>query len=198
MAGLIGCGKDTDHGKDPWLQHKPSGYSTTPNGHLRDAGPFNSVLLGLITNEEIDNAIDDSFIRFGNLFPEYQTPNPLITINDDYVMWIPQANSWASGVQYGNTIGVCLYSRIEVSTLPIDTSNIYIIRYPGESWGVYYPNYRYTGYPLVPAFTHELLHCVIGDGGHASPLWGRLYGSGKGSIGVHGSSTMVYCSGYGT
>lgn len=179
-AIMGGCGSK-DHQKDPWLQHVPTAWTTTPAGHARDAGPFGSVDAGFTTEAEIDAAIDEGFAKFYRVFG-YAPPNLAVTINDDYVMWIPvdkKGNgSWVAGAYATGDwkIGVTLWTRTESAT---DPGPCWIARPPGEYWDVYYSTWRYTAAPLAPALTHELLHVCIGDPNHTNPDWAKLEGGSK-------------------
>lgn len=171
---LLGCGNNPDHKKDPWLQHVPTAWKLTPEGHTRDAGPFASIDGDWLTDSDIDNAVDDAYKRFHVRFPGLLVGEYPITLNDDYAMWIPldrRGNgAWAAGVctTASGNIGVCLWSRAETVDEP---GSAYIVRPPGVYWGVGYATWRHTGWPLCPAIVHELLHSVIGDPDHTSPLW---------------------------
>lgn len=174
-----GCGQPKkDHDKDPWLQHQPTAWTTTPAGHVRDAGPFPSVEGGWVSDAEIDKAIDDEFARFAAAFPELAAPNVPVTLNDDYAMWVSfsrtgNSGAWAAGTEttgVGN-VGVVLWSRLESAG---DPGPAFIVRPPGDYWGVRYSNWRRTDWPIVPALAHELLHACIGDTAHQSILWARL------------------------
>lgn len=131
---LDGCSKD---GKvDGWdtqafASHRASSFRQTPAGHLRDAGPIGSVGGGFLTDAEIDRGIDVGFARFALLFPEFSTPNPRVSLNDDYVMYVTGAG-WASGACMGrgsNDVSVCLWSR---GTSTIDPGAEYIKRAPNR------------------------------------------------------------------
>lgn len=183
---LLGLGCDDpfsnnpDHSHDPWLQHKVTAWRVTPGGHTRDAGPFQSVIDGWVTEEEIDAATDAAYIRFADCFPEFGAVADFpFSINDDYVMWASAYTSgaygqWAGGVEFSgfHHIGVCLWSRI---TTPDDPGPAFIVRTPGrDQWGGQHPDYRHTGKPLLPALTHEILHAYIGDPDHRRPEWARV------------------------
>jgi hypothetical protein len=144
----------------------------TPKGHVRDGGPFESVQKDYLTDDVLNQAIDDAYDAFYLAFPELPKVNNPVTLNDDYVMWIPQAQTWAAGVEYsGNSnIGVTIWHRIETQ---VDPGDAFIVRPPGVYWGYNYSVWRHTGFPLVPAIPHELLHVCIGDPNHTSPLWSR-------------------------
>lgn len=166
---LLGCSDDTTvNGWDTraFEPHRASSFRQTPDGHLRDAGPFGSVTAGFVTESEIDAAVDAGFRRFAVLFPELSTPPVRVHINDDYVMWVPGAG-WAGGVSEGENVCVCLFSR---GTSAGDPGSQYIKRAPDGN----YNHWRFTSEPLLPALTHELLHSVIGDPFHASAFWNRL------------------------
>lgn len=168
-----GCGPGKDHSHDPWLQHTVTSWAVTPAGHVRDAGPFQSVTDGWITEADIDAATDAGYARFALLFPEFPIGDHPFSINDDYVMWIPHAG-WAGGVEYSGIghVGVCMFTRGSTYT---DPSPAFIVRPPGQDqWGNYHPDWRHTQAPLLPALPHELLHTVIGDPDHINPLWSRL------------------------
>lgn len=160
------CNNQPDK-KAPWHQHRPTFWVTTPNGHVRDGGPFASVAAGWLTEADIDAAVDDEFSKFAIAFPQLTAPNLSVTLNDDYTMWV---GAWASGVEYSGRpdIGVCLWQRVVSIT---DPGPAWIVRPPGVYWGIDYAEWRHTGKPLCPAIAHELLHACIGDPDHTSPLW---------------------------
>ncbi len=168
---LAGCSSDADHSRDAWLQHQPSAWSLTSAGHVRDAGPFGSVAAGWTDDAQIDAAIDAGYQRFLDRLG-FAAPETPVTLNDDYVMWVP-GSGWAAGVSINGSgnVGVTLWTRIES---PADPGPAWIVRPPGNSWGVEYTVWRHTGAPLAPAVAHELLHVVIGDPDHQSPLWAKL------------------------
>lgn len=147
---LGGCVYDRkrDDSKNAWLQHKPTAWKLTPDGHMRDAGPFDSMAGDWITEQDVDAAVDSAFQRFA--------------LNDDYAMWINPPGAWASGAETTgrDAIGVCLWTRAETAA---DPGSWFIVRPPGNYWGVEYANYRHTAFPLCPALEHELLHTVIDD-----------------------------------
>lgn len=185
LAILLGCG-DRDHSKDPWLQHVPERWTLTPAGHRRDAGPFGSVEQNWATEAEIDAAVDVAFANFGAVFPAWSVDLP-VTVNDDYVMWVGQ---WAAGVYVAGSgrVGVTLWTRTETLA---DPGPAWIVRAPGNSWGVEYANWRHTTRPLVPALEHELLHVVIGDPGHARPEWAALSGHPRMKGGERGGQSVA-------
>jgi hypothetical protein len=166
----VGCAVKRDQTRNEWLEHRPTAWRTTPGGHLRDAGPFQSVAQGFTTEEEIDAAVDYGYSHFRELFPGLSPKEHKITLNDDYVMWIPQSTAWVSGVEFtgGDTIGVCIWTRANAAA---DPGKYFIKRPPGTYWEENYSTWRYTDKPLCPAIIHELLHSVIGDGGHKDPRW---------------------------
>lgn len=155
----------------PWYPHHVTAWTLTPNGFNRDAGPFSSVDAGYTTSDEVDLAVDNAFNYFYEIFPEFAGLRTNVAINDDYVMWVPLAQSWASGVTYGqgaDTVWVTLWLRVETAD---DPGDCWIKRAPGVYWGVYYANWRHTARPLVPALPHEMLHVAIGDPGHTDYRW---------------------------
>ncbi len=176
----IGCAVKRDTTRLEWYPHSPSSYVTTPAGHKRDAGPFKSVQAGLVTEAQIDAAVDAGFENFGKIFPNYagKIGNPPVAINDDYVLFVPGQGeqAWASGVEglpsKDGHITVCLWSRKETPAAP--PVAVFIVRPPGNYWGVFYSSYRWTSPPLVPALEHELLHIAITDDDHVGPDWDKL------------------------
>lgn len=174
LLALSGCHRHEDHSHDEWLPHVPTAWVTTSNGHVRDAGPFASVQAGWTTDAEIDAAVDDAYVRFASAFGQ-AAPEVPCAINDDYCLWVPDLEMWASGVEYEGYrhphITVCLWLRWETQ---FDPGPAWIVRPPGEYWGVNYDLWRHTTAPLVPALMHELLHAWIGDPDHTSPLWAKV------------------------
>ncbi len=169
LALLLGC--DSDYFVDGWDTRlfapvQAQTYKQTLGGHWRASDALNSLLDGFLSDLEIDQAVDYGFNRFRSLYPELACPNPKVNLNDDYVMYV-QGAGWAGGYSVDSTqIYVCLWSRGESS---IDPGAEFIKRPPNSQ----YANWRFTSLPLCPAIAHELLHCVIGDPNHTSPLWLR-------------------------
>lgn len=170
----VGCAVKRDTSRLAWYPHQPSRLSMTPAGHMRDAGPFLSVDGGFTSDAEIDGAVDAAFSRFGRLFPQFPLGAHPVALNDDYVMWVPAAGTWASGEEVTGRaqINVCLWTRAEGALQPAPGS--FIERAPGNYWGVEYANWRWTSRPLAPALEHELLHAAISDPGHTRPEWDTL------------------------
>lgn len=170
---FLGCHQTRDDSKQAWYPHQPTSWVTTPGGHLRDAGPFDSVQGGFVTDLEIDGAVDAAFLHFLKLFPQFQLSIHPIALNDDYTLWAPNPGGWASGLETTGVpmLNVCLWSRIEGST---PAAGAFIARSPGNYWGVYYANWRWTAKPLAPAIEHELLHSAISDPNHSRAEWATL------------------------
>lgn len=168
LSFLISCSRPPDP-HIPWYPHKPVFWHLTPDGHMRDAGPFASVEAGYATDEEIDTAIDVGF-KYLTERTGLVPPNMPVGLNDDYVMWSTAARAWCAGLETtgDSIIHVTLWSRIETAE---DPGPCWISRPPGNYWGLYYPNWRHTGKPLTPAVAHELLHACIGDPDHTSWEW---------------------------
>jgi len=167
---LVSCGVGDPYAQ--WRIQQPKYYVQTPNGHVRDGGPFRSVKEGWVTEKDLDWAVDSSYLYYSKLFPDYPAPNYAVWLVDDYVMWVDGAG-WAGGVSYmgAGWIGVCIWSRVYTDT---DPHPCFIARAPGNSFGTQYSAWRHTDLPLMPAIAHELLHTVIDDPQHKSPLWQRF------------------------
>ncbi len=165
------CAVPRDTSRVPWYPHKPTAWRATPGGHTRDAGPFQSVQMGFLTEEEIDAGVDAGFANFQKVFPDLPCANKPVALNDDYAMFVPQVNAWASGVDLTGaaTITVCLWTRANGPADP--GKGIFIVRPPGTYWDVPYPDWRWTVRPIAPAIMHELLHEAIGDPNHTDPRW---------------------------
>lgn len=166
---LSGC--DADYFVDGWdtrlfAPTQGTAYQATPEGHWRASDALQSVQAGFLVSKDVDDAVDAGFQRFRSIYPELACPNPKVNLNDDYVMYV-QGAGWAGGYSIDSSqIYVCLWVRGESS---IDPGAVFIKRAPNSQ----YANWRFTAEPLCPAIAHELLHCVIGDPGHTSPLWLR-------------------------
>lgn len=167
---FAGCAVPRDTSRNEWLQHDPTAWVTTPGGHRRDAGPFKSVKDGFCTDAEIDAAIDAGFVRFKEIFPDLKYINKKITLNDDYVIWVPQLKLFTAGVETAgvDAIGLTIWFRAESAT---DPGDVFIKRAPGTYWGESYTVWRYSSKPLCPALVHELLHTAIDDPGHKDKRW---------------------------
>lgn len=159
----------------PYMQHTPTAWRTTPGGHKRDAGPFDSVQKGYVTEDDLDKAVDDGYVRFVTIFPDLagKLREHSVTLNDDYAMWVPGTSIFSSGAEKtgSDVIGICIWTRSEGPASPNDK---FIIRAPGRYFDVDYAGWRWTSKPLCPAIPHELLHSVIGDGGHKDARWKML------------------------
>lgn len=177
-ACLLGCGwdwseMDFKEDDDPRLQYKyhtATYWTVTPSGVVRDAGPFGSVAAGYVLDVEINLALDYGRVEFSKKYPEYAGANPQVHLTDDYVFFVPAADSFASGMAFSGAIYLALWTRGESVGEPGDC---WIKRAPGEYFGVYYSGWRFTTLKLVPAYVHETLHYCIGDPYHQSPLWSR-------------------------
>lgn len=169
---LLGCLERHDDPRDSYSPHFATSWRLTPVGILRDAGPFGSVSGGYITEEEIDNALDLAHFDFVSKFPEFAWVNPYVHLTDDYVFFLSVYGAWVSGYHMGdNQIAISLWTRGKSVEEP---TNCWIKRAPGDSFGTYYDYWRYTAFPLIPAYQHECLHVAIGDPGHTSSYWSRL------------------------
>lgn len=172
---LASCAVKRDTSRVEYIQHTPTAWRTTPGGHRRDAGPFDCVAKGYATEDDLDKAVDDGYSKFVALFPELaaKLKEHQVTLNDDYAMWVPGTDIFTSGSERSGSsvIGVCIWSRGEGPAAPNDK---FISRPPGRYFEVDYPMWRWTEKPLCPAIPHELLHSVIVDGDHKSPLWSRI------------------------
>ncbi len=195
---LSACGGDKPDPHVPWYPHVPTSWVTTADGNLRDAGPFESICQGYVTDAEIDAEVDAAFRHFSAMFPQLVLPVRPVVINDDYVLWAKYGKGngqgfWAAGMWFEGQahITVTLWTRVESVTAPVPCP--FIARPPGDSWGVYYANWRWTSRPLVPAIEHELLHTVIHDPGHKSDLWAMLDASPRKA----GAFTPYVCEGSG-
>ena len=170
---MAACAVERDASRVPYLPHEPTELRTTPGGHRRDAGPFESVKQGYVTEEELDAAVDGAFSKFSERFPDLisKLKNPPVTLNDDYALWVNDAKSFASGAENQNSsvVSVCIWARGESAVEP--TEPAFIKRRPGPYFGVMYTGWRWTKRPLCPALVHELLHKTIGDGAHKDPRW---------------------------
>ena len=168
---LLGCKQDTKvNGWDVrnFYPHQASSYRQTPQGHMRDAGPFASVQAGFCTEQDIDSAVDYQYSKFAFDFPDLPTPHAFVDITDDYVMYVIGAG-WAAGMDMSmSPIYVCLWSRSYSNT---DPGAEFIKRGPDQN----YSQWRYTSFPLLPALEHELLHTIIGDPTHSSAYWSRIH-----------------------
>jgi hypothetical protein len=176
LLGLAACAVPRDTTRVQWYPHVPAFWRTTPDGHKRDDGPFNSVLKGFTTDEAIDAGVDQGYARFRKLFPEFaaQVRDYPVALNDDYAEFIPTVQVWASGEETtgDKIIHLCLWSR---GSAPTDPGSAFIVRPPGNYWGVDYTDWRFTAPPLCPALAHELLHTMIDDPGHKrTDMWARL------------------------
>lgn len=177
LLSMAACAVPRDASRVQYQQHEPTAWRTTPGGHRRDAGPFDSVAKGLATEEDLDSAVDGAYVKFAQRFPDLagNLRNLPVTLNDDYAMWIPDMKSFASGVEFTGSgmIGVCIWTRAEGAIAPAEGSAL-IIRPPGNYFGQSYPGWRWTSKPLCPALVHELLHSVVGDAGHKDVARWRL------------------------
>lgn len=175
LLSLAACAVPRDASMVPYMQHTPESWRTTPGGHRRDAGPFESVRTGYLTEDDIDKAVDDGYARFASLFPDLaqKLHEHSVTLNDDYAMWVPGTSIFSSGSEKSGSdiIGVCIWSRDQGPAEPKDK---FISRAPGMYFNVNYTSWRWTSRPLCPAIPHELLHSVIGDGGHKDARWKLL------------------------
>lgn len=168
---LGGCFDRKEDPRSEHLYHVASAWVVTPGGITRDAGPFGSVASGYTTDGDIDAALDSAMEDFYRRFPAFTWVNPLVHLTDSYSFFVP-GSGFASGYHMGdNQVAVALWTRVETTG---DPGNYWIVRPPGEYYGVYYPVWRSTQFPLVPAYQHECLHVAIGDPGHTSPLWALL------------------------
>lgn len=166
------CAVPRDTARVPWFPHQPTAWVTTTGGHKRDAGPFKSVQMGFLTDEEINAAVDRGYANFKATFPDLKVVEKPVALNDDYAMFVWWLNAWASGVcggHEGDIYGVCIWLRGSAAADP--GPGIFIVRPPGTYWGVPYSDWRYTTKPIAPALEHEMLHAVIGDPGHKDPRW---------------------------
>lgn len=175
---LAGCNifspSDKPDPHDPWLPHKPASWRTTPKGHVRDAGPFQSIAQGLATEAEVDQAIDQEFDYFRSKLPQYAAIEVKVWLNDDYVMWCPSPPTWCAGLEPGlgaYLVVCCIWSRRVSSE---DPGPCYIKRAPGTYFGQEVTTWRSTVRPFVPALAHEMLHVAIGDPTHSRPEWTTL------------------------
>lgn len=172
---LMSCAVTRDASIVAYIQHMPTAWRKTPGGHKRDAGPFESVAKGYVTDDDLDKAVDDGYTRFVTLFPDLagKLHEHRVTMNDDYAMWVPGTSTFSSGSEMASSdmIGICIWTRSEGPSAPNDK---FIVRPPGEYFNVNYTGWRWTSKPLCPAIPHELLHSVIGDGGHKDPRWAKL------------------------
>lgn len=169
---LVVCCQD-DYQVNGWdtrefAPHVAKAWRSTPAGHQRDAGPFESVRRGYLTEASIDSAVDAGFSGFWALFPEFGRPEARIHLTEDYVFWY--SGRWAGGADEGEDILLPIFSR---GTSTSDPGDQFIKRPPDANWTWW----RYTAAPLVPALQHELLHRCIGDPNHGRDEWGRLSGS---------------------
>lgn len=171
---LLGSGcSDKEDPRSDYGPHYATAWVVTPGGITRDAGPFGSVAAGYTTSEEIDAALDAARADFAARFPEYAWVNPLVHLSDVYSFYVSgPGGGFASGWNMGDgQIALAIWSRVETAE---DPGDCWLKRPPGESFGVYYSNWRSTQRSLVPAYQHECLHIAIGDPTHSSALWRRL------------------------
>lgn len=171
LLALVSCAVPRDTSRVAYYPHQPTAWRTTSGGHQRDAGPFDSVSKGFVTEDEIDAAVDEGYRKFYETFPDLKPGEHAVGLNDDYAMWVNgPGGGWASGVETTGLkmISVCLWSRVESAA---DPGAAFVVRPPGNYWGVNYSTWRSTARPLAPALMHELLHAAIGDPGHKDPRW---------------------------
>lgn len=176
FLALASCAVPRDTSRVPYMQRSPTAWRTTPAGHRRDAGPFESVTRGILSEADLDQAVDAGYDRFRELFPDLapQLKEHSVTLNDDYAMWVPGTDIFTSGAERtgSDVIGVCIWTRGEASTPAPDDA--FIRRPPGVYFEMNYTGWRWTTRPLCPAIPHELLHSVIGDAGHKDGRWKLL------------------------